>query len=386
VRAPIILAAILLGAWAAQILRPDTALMLPGAPGNWIIVLVPVSLALLAGFLRPDLPLVRQAGSAPLAIAALLAIAATCWPIATHPVGLGAPSWLHRIGLGDPLSSLPFAVALGAVLVSLATSLGRRVRQGPQRWRFALLHTGLLLSITAAAAGHGGLVRARFSLEEHGSSRDRAETESGQPVRLPVGISLEDFILERFSPMLLVAGADGSVRRGQTLLGPEATDTVGGLRIRVLEWLPAAAVPATTPIAFIDPAANPAARIAVQDATGNDLGSGWVHPASPVGAALFLGLPGGGSVHLEAPRPRRFRALVHADDVSHEITVNRPLRIAGWVVYLLSYDEAAGPASRTAVFEAVEDRALPLVYLGLALVACGMAWHLWRPVRPEVVA
>ncbi|HAT09104.1 MAG TPA: hypothetical protein DCS97_00555 [Planctomycetes bacterium] len=385
-RAPILLAAVLLGAWGAQALRPEAALHLPGAPWNWLLVLLPCVAALLAGLMRPDQAGVRLLGGAPLAIAAILAVAATCWPIATHPVGVSAPAWLRRIGLADPLSSLPFAVAIAAVLLNLSASLGRRVRLGPNRLRFTILHAGLLLSIAGAAAGHGGLVKARLVLTEGAPPEDLALAEDGARVRLPLPLALEDFILERFPPMIIVAEADGRLVRGEALLGPGVSDTVAGVGVEVVEWLAEAAIVEGRPVPFRDPASNPACRVVVRDRDGGELGSGWLHPASTVGEALFLSLADGRSVHLESPRPRRFRAMVRADGASQAITVNRPLRVAGWAIYLLSYDELAGPASRTAVFEAVEDRALPVVYLGLLLVALGMAWHLWRPVRPGGVA
>lgn len=378
--APTVLCAVLVGAWGAQLLRPEVALHLPGNPWNWIIVLLPTVLALAAGLGWPDRKLVRSLGGGHLAIAGLLAVAFTCWPLAVVPVAAQAPAWLHRIGLGDPLTSLPFAVALLAVVLNLACSLGRRLRQGPDRLRYAVLHAGLLVAILGGAAGHGGLIRAHFILEEGGRSGDVAFADDGRPVRLPVHLQLDDFILDRFPPMLVAADADGRLVRGEALLGPGVEDRLLGLRIRVVEWLASAAVPVDVPVPFLDPVANPAARVEVSDAAGVVLGSGWLHPSSQVGADLFLALPGGRSLHMEGPRPRRFLAQVRADGVAHEITVNHPLRVDGFAIYILSYDEALGPASRTAVFEAVEDRALPAVYLGLALVLLGVLWHLWRPV------
>lgn len=371
--------AIIVGAWGAQLLRPEVAMPLPGPPWNWLVALAPAVAGLLAGWLRPAAAAIAALGSGRLAIAALLAVAATCWPIAVYPVGVDAPAWLRRIGLGDPLSSLPFAVALLAVVANLAVSLGRRLRAGPDRLRFAVLHAGLLIAIVGGTAGHGGLVKARFSLLEGGPPAVQVQAEDGTPVALPVAIALEDFVLERFPPMLLLE-AGGTLRRGETLLGPGAEERLGGLTVGVRTWLPAAAVVADRPVAFRDPAANPAAEVVVRDATGRELGSGWLHPPGPVGAALFLALPDGRTLHLEPPRPRRFLAQVRVEGQPREIAVNRPLRLDGWAVYLLSYDEALGPASRTAVFEAVEDRALPAVYLGIALLLLGVLWHLWRPV------
>lgn len=377
--------AALVGAWGAQLIRPEAALRLPGAPWSWLIALAPVACGLAIGLLRPRQAAVEALGSGALAIAALLGVAATCWPIAVFPVGADAPAWLTRIGLGDPLGSLPFAVALLAVLLNLAVSTGRRLRLGPSRLRYLVLHGGLIVAIAGGAAGHGGLVRARFVLQEGAPPERTALAENGALIELPRAIALDDFQLERFPPMLMLSGPGEALQRGEVLLGPGAVERIAGLEVRVASWLPTAATVASgeRPVAFADPAAHPAAEVEVRDAGGALLGRGWLHPPGPYGAALFLGLPDGRSLHMEPPRPRRFLAQVRADGVPVEILVNRPLVAGGWAIYLLSYDEAMGPASRTAVFEAVEDRALPAVHLGVALVILGVLLHLWRPLRPE---
>lgn len=373
----VLFAAVLLGAWVTQLCRPGTAVHLPGVPWNWLVAL-PAIAGLGLGLLGSGSALARALGSGQLAIASLLAVAATCWPIAVFPLGVAAPTWLHDIGLGDPLSSLPFAAALLTVVVNLAVSLGRRLRQGEDRLRFAILHAGLLVAVVGGAAGHGGLVRAHFILEEGARPGDTVQAEDGSTVRLPAALLLDDFVLERFPPMLLL-DEGGRLTRGETLLGPEATDRVRGLSVAVRTFLPAAAVVAGRVVAFRDPGANPAVEVVVHDATGAELAAGWLHPRSPIGAELALDLPGGRRLHAEQPRPKRFLAQVRADGREVEITVNRPLRLDGWAIYLLSYDEQLGPASRTAVFEAVEDRALPAVYLGLVLLVAGVLAHLWSP-------
>lgn len=381
----------LAGAFALQGLHPHLALDLPGAPWNWLLTTLPAALALAAGLLLPAAPAVRFLGGGPLAIVSLVGLALGCWPIAVFPVGVDAPAWLAAIGLGDPLRSLPFALALLAVVVNLAAALGRRLVAAEthtpvERVRFAILHLGLLVAIVGGAAGHAGLVRARFQLMQGAPPGAAARCEDGRVITLPFALRLERFALERFPPMLVVAEADGGLYRGEALVGPGVEETLRGLHVRVLEWLPSAAVPLDHPVPFADPAANPAARVAVEDASGARLAEGWLHPPSVMGGALSLALPGGRSLHLEAPRPRRFLAVVRtgttvAADDPVEVVVNRPLRRDGWAIYLLSYDERLGAASRSAVFEAVEDRALPAIYLGLGLVLIGVLWHLWQP-RP----
>lgn len=376
----ILFAAMFLGAWTAQALHPGLALHLPGAPWNWLLAAGPTLCAASLGLVAPATAAAKSLGSGQVAIASLVALAMSCWPIAMYPVGSGAPDWLHRIGLGDPLSSLPFAVAILAVTVNLAVSLGRRLRSGEDRVRFVLLHGGLLIAVVGGTAGQGGLVRSRFILEEGARPGDAAQAEDGTRIHLPVALALDAFVLDRFPPMLLLEEG-GRLTRGEALLGAGVSDQVGGLAVSVQAFLPQAAVVSGKAMAFRDPAANPAAEVLVHGNDGQVLASGWLHPGGPLGPPLSLALPDGRVLHLEAPRARRFLARVQADGKPVEITVNHPLRVDGWAIYLLSYDESLGPASRSAVFEAVEDRALPAVYVGLAMLVIGVLGHLWSPVR-----
>lgn len=57
--------------------------------------------------------------------------------------------------------------------------------------------------------------------------------------------------------------------------------------------------------------------------------------------------------------------------INAEIEVNHPLSINGWKVYQLSYDEQMGKWSTLSVLELVRDPWLPVVYLGILLLAIG---------------
>lgn len=378
-------------ALAVQALHPDATLRMPGTPWNWIAALAPALLGMLAGWIWASRPMLRFLGGPALAIAALLALAAAAWPIAVYPVGAAAPPWLRALGLGDPLSSPAFAGALATVVLNLAVALGRRWSSDVEattagRVRFTLLHLGLLVTLVGGVASHGGLIRARFTLKEGAPPGVVAQRDDDGEVVLPFALVLDRFVLDRFPPMLVLADRDGTLRRGETLLGPGASDRIQDLGIQVTAYLPSAASVGGSVVPFWDAGANPAAQVRVLDAAGAAIASGWLYPGGILGPPLNLALPDGRKLHLEAPRPQRYLAKVRAfardgDQQAVEIAVNRPLRRDGWAIYILSYDEALGPASTQAVFEAVEDRALPAVYLGIALVLLGVLGHLWAP-RP----
>jgi len=60
--------------------------------------------------------------------------------------------------------------------------------------------------------------------------------------------------------------------------------------------------------------------------------------------------------------------------VEDTIEVNRPLKISGWNIYQLSYDETKGRWSDVSVFELVRDPWLPAVYAGIIMMVLGAVY------------
>lgn len=379
-------------AWAAQAVAGTLAVALPPPPWNWTVACGPFLALAVARWLRPRSLLLDNLGGIPVAVLSLVALALFASPVAIWKEGPEAPAWLASLGLAHPLSTLPFAVALALVMANLALCTARRLQRREPGWiRFAVLHTGLLTVLAAGAAGTASLERARVVLTE-GAGFSALADRGGRPLALPVELALDDFVLESFPPRAAVARmrpGGWDVVTAETFLGPDARVAVAGLTLAVREWLPGAAVIDGRPTAFAETGAGPAARVAVTAADGGALGEGWLHAPSAYGEPLFLALPDGRALMMEAPRPRRFasRLRVREGGVErpYELVVNRPLHAGGWVFYQTSYDERLGAASRTSVLEAVEDRSLPVVYVGIFLVLAGIAAHLWHAaaaVRP----
>ena len=88
--------------------------------------------------------------------------------------------------------------------------------------------------------------------------------------------------------------------------------------------------------------------------------------------------------------PRRFASdvMVYTKDKQTKeacIEVNKPLSIAGWKIYQLSYDETKGKWSRMSVFELVRDPWLPIVYTGILMMIAGaIGLFLSAPVKKEL--
>ena len=65
------------------------------------------------------------------------------------------------------------------------------------------------------------------------------------------------------------------------------------------------------------------------------------------------------------------------------IKVNKPMKVKGWKLYQLSYDEKLGKYSTLSVIEAIKDPWLPLIYTGIFMVLAGAFYLLWMGRNPK---
>ena len=63
--------------------------------------------------------------------------------------------------------------------------------------------------------------------------------------------------------------------------------------------------------------------------------------------------------------------LQNGDTKEASIKVNKPLSVAGWKIYQMSYDKTQGKNSSYSVFQLVKDPWLPAVYTGIFLMLAG---------------
>jgi hypothetical protein len=388
--------ALILPAWGVQALHPATAVALPAPPWGWALVALPLLALAAAQRWRPASPLLAALGGVPLAVSSLAAAALFAAPTAVWPIGADAPAWLRAAGLGDSTTSLPFALAYVLVLANLTVS-GARLLWVPRPGSLVvvLVHGGLVVALGAAAVGLGNTVRARLWLVEGAPGSALAQRLGDlAPVALPFTVRLLDFQLETWEPTVVIGHPDGAggwrYESGRLPLETGRRERLGAWTVEVLAVLPQAAVDGAAARPFTQPGAGPAATVAVRDAAGALVGSGWVHAPTAWGGALSVPLGGDAVALMAPPKPRLYRSLVavdHPDGRSEPATieVNRPLVVDGWWLYQTGYDQQHGGASLRSELEAVHDPALPGIYAGCALLFAGLLLWLWR-LRRELEA
>ncbi len=335
--------------------------------------------------IKPESASARFLGGAPLAVASTTIALVLVLPGAIWPTDA-----FSRFGVASVWESWPFGLCAVLVATNLAASCARRAR--PLTWRNATYlasHAGLLVVLAGGGLSSVLLDRRQMVLTE-GVPNNLARAADGSVQMLPFEATLREFQLETFPPTLVLAKYDPETKTAQaTPVGGFVEQgmraTVEGVSLEVLEFVPKAVAVEGEWRAMPWKSAAPAARI--RATRGEQTLEGWVSCGGLESAQAGLELDDTTAILMPPPNARRYRSTVdirHGDQVEQvAIEVNRPVPVAGLLLYQLSYDETMGAASLTSVLEVVEDRAVPIVYVGIALTLLGVIGQLVLGTRWE---
>jgi hypothetical protein len=158
----------------------------------------------------------------------------------------------------------------------------------------------------------------------------------------------------------------------------------------VLEYLPFAAPGEGKYFPYFGPGATHAALVKVNDHnTGRDT-TGWISSGSFMMSPEFIRLDQQVSFAMFRPMAKEYSSeivVITPDQPSDTalIKVNVPMKVKGWKIYQISYDESKGRDSTVSIFELVRDPWLVFVYIGIFMVIAGAVYIAWigRKVKTE---
>ena len=293
---------------------------------------------------------------------------------------------LSGLGFMQMTVSWPFMLLFLYFLSVLGLVTIRKISRF--KWKdvpFILNHAGLFITLLAAILGNGDLQRLRMTVPQ-GEPEWRATDEAGEMQELPLAIELKSFTIDEYPPKLLVIdNADGKAlpKKNPENILVESTPLSGSLldwEIEVTDLLPmAACVPGKDTVNFVafhSEGATTALYVTARNKASGVEKSGWVSCGSFMFPYKALRLSEQTSLVMPEREPQRFVSAVTVytqtgDVVEDTIEVNRPLKISGWNIYQLSYDETKGRWSDVSVFELVRDPWLPAVYAGIIMMVLG---------------
>lgn len=290
------------------------------------------------------------------------------------------------LGLSKMLSFWPFVLlymwlASALALTILRVSLPLKARKIP----FLLNHTGLFIAMLTATFGNADLQRLKMTTQL-GKAEWRATDENGNLVELPLAIELNSFTIHEYPPKLMLIDN----KTGQALPTdiPEHLLLEDGVKsgklsdweISILQSIPMAASVATEDTLkfteFHSMGATYAVYLKAANTKTGETKEGWASNGSFIFPYKALHLTEESSLVMPEREPRRFVSDVtiytqEGSVLQDTIEVNHPLKVAGWNIYQLSYDETKGRWSDTSIFELVRDPWLPFVYTGIIMMILG---------------
>ena len=299
-----------------------------------------------------------------------------------HPDGIVAD-----IGFSQLTSSWSFLlIFLYMVTILLLTTLRKGLKFKIANIGFLLNHIGLSVVLWGAILGSGDMQRLHM-VAQTGNPEWRASDTMGKISELPLAIQLEQFTIDEYPPkVMLIENFTGvSLPNGKPEVLSMENDSLNG---KLLDWqltgskyLPRAAWIQGRYISYQNEGATAALYVKAKNLKSGAKKEGWVSYGSFMFPHQALELDNGKSLVMPPCEPKRFASTVtvftkEGKSIPATIEVNKPLKVNGWKIYLLGYDESRGRWSKTCTFELVKDPWLPVVYTGIVLMLAG-AFHLF---------
>jgi len=291
-----------------------------------------------------------------------------------------------RTGFMQMTVSWPFLLLSFYFLWILGLVVLRRLN-GIQ-WKdagFILNHTGLFIAFFTAILGSSDLQRLRMPVPLS-DTEWRASNEKNETVELPLAIELKSFTIDEYPPKLMlldnITGEAIPVKKPENV-SVEIVPSVTGLsdwKLEITDYLPfAAGLINQDTIHFTEyygEGATSALYVKAHHILDNTRKEGWVSCGNYLFPYASLRLNDEESLIMPDREPKCFTSDItvytkSGDTKDALIEVNKPLSLAGWKIYQLSYDEVMGKWSRYSVFELVKDPWLPVVYTGIGMLLAG---------------
>lgn len=294
---------------------------------------------------------------------------------------------LGLVGFKNMLSAWSFVLIFVYMMTVLGLVTLRRLKHF--RWKkdipFVLNHVGLFLTLLAAVLGSADMHRYQMIVGKE-TPEWRVTDENGKMVEMDLAIELNDFTIDEYPPKLMIIDNES----GKTLPEKQPVSILidkEHLSGQLLDWEITATkiIENSAPmigkdsVKFVEFHSEGAAAAVYVKAKNTKTGinkAGWVSSGSYLYPYHALKLDEFVSVVMPDREPKRFASDVNVftkdgKSVYSVIEVNKPLKVNGWKIYQISYDERMGKWSQTSVFELIKDPWIGWVYAGISMMILG---------------
>ncbi len=289
----------------------------------------------------------------------------------------------HRLGLDNITQTWFFGFSFIAVLINLWLAILKRSLVFQRKnITFLLNHFGLFLVLFAGVLGQGDLVRLTMDIYLD-KAEWRAKDNNGRIVELPIALELKKFTVDYYPNKLYIIDKEGNslpAKKPVSFLLEKAGSSQQLLdwKITLKKYLPDAVFVGNKEFAASTMwGASSAAKIIVENTKTGKKEEHWICAGNFQYSPLTVELDKDKTLVMAPAEAKKYESVVdiyQKEDkkvVSDTIQVNHPIKVDGWKIYQVSYDDKLGKWSELSVVELVHDPWLPLVYLGIFILMAG---------------
>lgn len=374
---------ILFSGGVAEWLNKGQGISIPGWPMNAFIGISFAFILVFLHFFYSDLDIVKWLSRVPASISSIV-----LFTFLTLVLGLtqqnnpDAADFLKKTGLNHIQGSFIFLLSGMYLLTTLGLVMLRRLNKFSfKNLGFFLNHFGLWLIVLAGSLGAGDLQRIQIYVNED-QTVWYGYDDRQQAQELPFNLKLIDFDISYYSPKLAYIDSKTmkypeGVENNLIMIEEGMKELIGAWEIKVESFYPSASedslgnyFPSSDTFAF------PLAKIVAVNQQSNDRKSGFISSGSLTKSPVLLKLDERYSLGMTQPEPLEYSSLLQITNKNGiadttKLVVNKPVKIEGWNLYQLSYDERLGKWSRLSIIEGIKDPWLVIIYIGIFMVIGG---------------
>lgn len=297
--------------------------------------------------------------------------------------------FLAKLGFDDITKSWYFALVFLMALTNLWLAiLKKSIVFQKKNIVFLLNHFGLWLVMFSGVLGQGDLIRLKMDLKKD-KVEWRATDDYGNITELPIALELKEFKVDIFANKLFIIDKEGNAlpkkKPDGFMLDKEGTSKqMQDWKITLHQYIENAAPSSdTTYMAHHLWGATNAAFVSVENTKTGQKKQDWIACGNFQLPPRAITLDENYTLVMSPPEAKRFESevVVYQQDVEtpryEKIQVNHPIKVQGWNIYQVSYDEKMGRWSDTSVVELILDPWLPIVYTGIFILMAGCVGFLF---------
>lgn len=372
---------------------------LPSWPMNAFVGISFAFLLVFLHFFYSDIPAVKWLSRVPASISSIV-----LFTFLTLILGLtiqnnpDAPKFLKITGLSHVQGSYTFLLSGMYLLTTLGLVILRRANKFNYRNAgFMLNHFGLWLIVLSGSLGAGDLTRLNIYVNE-GESVWYGYTQDRQPRELPFSLKLIDFDIDYFNPKIAYITPDletnsykipEGIDNNLTMIEEDMEINIASWDIKVEEFYKTARKDSLgNYYPSPDTSAIPVAKIRAEHSQTGNVKEDYISSGGIMKPPVIMQLNERYSLAMTQPEPREYSSEIEITEPDGNIkitrlVVNEPIKVEGWDLYQLSYDERLGKWSRLSVIEAIRDPWLPVVYVGIFMVIAGAIYLFTIGKKPQ---